>query len=185
MLTRASRSQAPADGAPAFSGALSMAARKRKTADEAPVAPSKKSKRLHTTSRDGIIQSHYSTRKLIPEGESTPWSSPAGTRQTGSFSIHPETTLKAFQQSPPDVSALPVINKAPTDVLRVFVFGLGDMSGKLGLGPNIKSTPLPVPIPKVDGREEGSYTIVQIACGGMHAIALTQDGKIVTWGRER
>lgn len=75
-----------------------------------------------------------------------------------------------------------MINQAPTDVLRVFVFGLGDMSGELGLGPNIKSAPLPVPIPKVDGREEGSYLSVQIACGGMHAIALTLDGKIVTWG---
>lgn len=154
-----------------------MTTRKRKTADEIPTVPPKKRKRLHTTSRDGIIRSQNYPRKLTPEG-----GSPSGRSRAWSFSIHPETTLTAFQESPPDVSALPIINQAPTDVLRVFVFGLGDMCGELGLGPKTKSAPLPVPIPKVDGRDKGSYAIVQMACGGMHAIALTQDGKIVTWG---
>lgn len=146
-----------------------MTARKRKAADETVTVPPKKRKRIDTTSRDG--------KGRCPSGKSPTW-----TGQTPSFSIHPETTLTAFQESPPNVSALPVINQAPTDVLRVFVFGLGDMCGELGLGPKTKSTPLPVPIPKVDGREEGSYRIVQMACGGMHVIALTQDGKVVTWG---
>lgn len=176
MFTRASRRHAPADGAPAVSGASSATARKRKATDETTNKLSKKNKCFHSGSRDGVIRGQNSTRKL------TFRSSPAGTRQAPSFSIHPKTTLTAFQKSPPDVSALPVINHAPTDVLRAFVFGLGDMCGELGLGPKTKSAPLPIPIPKVDGRGAGSYPIVQISCGGMHAIALTQDGKIVTWG---
>lgn len=176
MFTRTSRRQAPAGGAPAVSAASLMTARKRKATDETPNKPSKKSKNLHSDSRDGVIRGQNSTRKL------TSRTLPAGTRQTPSFSIHPKATLAAFQKSPPDVSALPVINQAPTDVFRVFVFGLGDMCGELGLGPKTKSASLPVPIPQVDGREEGSYSIVEIACGGMHAIALTQDGEIVTWG---
>lgn len=159
-----------------------MTARKRKAADETATVPSKKSKHHHKASRVEAIRSHDLTNNLRSEARSMSQSSPDWARETPSFSIHPETTLAAFQKSPPDISGLPLINQAPTDVLRVFVFGLGDMCGELGLGPNTKSALLPVPIPKVDARKNGSYRIVQMACGGMHSIALTQDGQIVTWG---
>lgn len=43
----------------------------------------------------------------------------------------------------------------------------------------------PVLNPFLSGAESGSptdYDVVQVACGGMHSIALTRDNKIVTWG---
>lgn len=99
-----------------------------------------------------------------------------------SFSIEPETTLAAFQASAPDTSSLPVINQAPTEVLTIFVFGTGDMSGDLGLGPKKKVAKLPTAIPNLDARKPDTYRVVQLDCGGMHTLALTADNKIVTWG---
>ncbi|ROW01334.1 hypothetical protein VMCG_05943 [Cytospora schulzeri] len=78
----------------------------------------------------------------------------------------------------------PQINFAPTQPLDIFVFGEGE-SGELGLG-NKKSDgkkPVGVKRPRLHhllpAKDVG---VVQIACGGMHTIALTKDNKILTWG---
>lgn len=76
----------------------------------------------------------------------------------------------------------PVINHAPTDILVVLAFGTGEIAGELGMGPRRKEAARATPIPRLDPRSPDSYCIVQLACGGMHTIALTDDNKIVTWG---
>lgn len=101
---------------------------------------------------------------------------------SSSFSTEPVDTLKSFTSAPPDTSDLPVINNAPTDILTVFAFGTGDMSGELGLGPKKKEAKRATVIPKLDGREKDAYRVVQVDCGGMHSLALTSDNKIVSWG---
>lgn len=63
--------------------------------------------------------------------------------------------------------AIPSLNKAPTDVLAVFVFGNGD-AGELGLGPAIQEAGRPRLNPFLK-------RVVQLSCGGMHTVALTQD----------
>ncbi|KAK3347165.1 putative regulator of chromosome condensation protein [Lasiosphaeria hispida] len=73
-----------------------------------------------------------------------------------------------------------VINQAPTQVMDIFVFGEGS-SGELGLGA-IKfegKKPIDVKRPRINHNLKG---VVQVACGGMHAAALTRDNKILTWG---
>lgn len=66
-------------------------------------------------------------------------------------------------------------NTRPNKTLRVFVFGEGS-AGELGLGSK-KATDVATPRlnPSLDG-------IVSLATGGMHAVALTADNKVLTWG---
>lgn len=101
--------------------------------------------------------------------------------ETVPFSVAPATTLTDFKNSPPDTCSLPVINETPSEVLTVYVFGTGDMSGDLGLGPNKKLAKRATIIPTLDPKD-GTYRVVQLDCGGMHTVALTEDSKIVTWG---
>ncbi|CAJ2502504.1 Uu.00g098980.m01.CDS01 [Anthostomella pinea] len=81
-------------------------------------------------------------------------------------------------------AAPPTINKRPTQTLDIFVFGDGSF-GELGLGNKKigKDSPSNVKLPrlnhKLPAKEVG---VVQVACGGMHAIALTKDNKVLTWG---
>lgn len=76
------------------------------------------------------------------------------------------------------------INFAPTNPLEVFVFGEGS-AGELGLGARKLDGRMPIDVkrprknPLLSAPTAG---IVQIACGGMHGIALTKDNKILTWG---
>lgn len=76
------------------------------------------------------------------------------------------------------------INHAPTQVLDVYVFGEGS-SGELGLGSRRvnRKKPIDVKRPRLnDNLSAKSVGVVQIACGGMHAVALTRDHRILTWG---
>ena len=73
-----------------------------------------------------------------------------------------------------------VINNAPTSRLNVYVFGEGS-SGELGLGTakNAKDVKRPRLNPFLTPEQVG---VVQVEAGGMHAIALTHDSKLLTWG---
>jgi regulator of chromosome condensation len=73
-----------------------------------------------------------------------------------------------------------VISSAPTERLKIFVFGEGS-AGELGLGPrgNIIDVKRPRLNPFLPGDKVG---VVQIAPGGMHCAALTHDNRILTWG---
>ncbi|KFA80040.1 hypothetical protein S40288_01831 [Stachybotrys chartarum IBT 40288] len=76
------------------------------------------------------------------------------------------------------------INTAPTQVLDVYVFGEGS-SGELGLGSRIINGKKPIDVKRPRLNEKLSAKtvgVVQVSCGGMHAVALTRDNKILTWG---
>ncbi|KAI0860813.1 RCC1/BLIP-II, partial [Xylaria cubensis] len=77
-----------------------------------------------------------------------------------------------------------VNNPVPTTPLDIFVFGEGS-AGELGLGskPHDGKKPTDVKRPRLNhnlGAE--AVGVVDIACGGMHAIALTKDNRVLTWG---
>ncbi|KAF6810833.1 GDP/GTP exchange factor [Colletotrichum musicola] len=78
----------------------------------------------------------------------------------------------------------PKINSAPTQILDIYVFGEGS-SGELGLGSKkldgkkVIDVKRPRLNPNLSAKDVG---VVQVACGGMHAAALTKDNKILTWG---
>ncbi|PSR97461.1 regulator of chromosome condensation 1/beta-lactamase-inhibitor protein II, partial [Coniella lustricola] len=77
-----------------------------------------------------------------------------------------------------------IYGQAPIQPLHVFAFGEGS-AGELGLG-----------VRKVEGKKPldvkrprknvllacDTARVVQIACGGMHSVALTKDNRLLTWG---
>ncbi|KAH9986728.1 regulator of chromosome condensation 1/beta-lactamase-inhibitor protein II [Xylariaceae sp. FL0662B] len=75
-------------------------------------------------------------------------------------------------------------NEVPNKRLEVYVFGEGS-SGELGLGSRKYEGKKPIDVKRprinhnLDPEEVG---VVQIACGGMHVVALTHDQRILTWG---
>ena len=73
------------------------------------------------------------------------------------------------------------INSAPQNVLALFVFGSGDC-GELGLGPSVTEALKPLMNPYFDPDEPSKFHVVQLHCGGMHTVALTDRNRIVTWG---
>ncbi|KAI1411063.1 RCC1/BLIP-II [Hypoxylon sp. FL1857] len=71
-------------------------------------------------------------------------------------------------------------NEVPSKPLDIFVFGEGS-SGELGLG-SLKydgKKPIDVKRPRINHNLKG---VVDIACGGMHCIALTNTQTVLTWG---
>ena len=58
------------------------------------------------------------------------------------------------------------------DAGHVLTLGQGDV-GQLGLGEDILERKKPALVKGLDGQR-----IVQIECGGMHTVALTDDGKV-------
>ncbi|EGX91124.1 Ran exchange factor Prp20/Pim1, putative [Cordyceps militaris CM01] len=85
---------------------------------------------------------------------------------------------KAF----PDIGK--AVNEIPHEILDVYVFGEGS-SGELGLGSKKVNGKKPIDVkrPRLNDKLDAkSVGVIQIACGGMHAVALTRDNKILTWG---
>jgi regulator of chromosome condensation len=74
-----------------------------------------------------------------------------------------------------------VLNTAPSEVLTVYVFGTGDC-GELGLGPKQKNAPRPRLNKFLDPTSPDGLRVVQLAPGGMHVVALTENNRVVTWG---
>lgn len=76
------------------------------------------------------------------------------------------------------------LNARPARELHVFGFGDG-FHGELGLGnlPHEGKMPITVKRPRLNHNLlPGRVGVVQVACGGMHAVALTNDNRILTWG---
>ncbi|KAI9302721.1 regulator of chromosome condensation 1/beta-lactamase-inhibitor protein II [Cunninghamella echinulata] len=59
---------------------------------------------------------------------------------------------------------------------EVLVFGSGD-TGQLGLGDSMLTRKRPMPLKVLDDKN-----IVDVACGGMHSIAITKEGELYSWG---
>ncbi|KAI9732112.1 MAG: hypothetical protein M1834_004208 [Cirrosporium novae-zelandiae] len=117
------------------------------------------------------------TRKMSSKPTPEPTTAPRKKRgrpaETNS-SVKPSKRLKS------DLA----INTVPSQKLDVYVFGLGDC-GELGLGPTARNGKKPrnVKRPRInDLLNAKTVGVVQIAVGGMHCVALTQDQKILTWG---
>ncbi|CAN8100015.1 unnamed protein product [Discula destructiva] len=196
MAPRTTRAATTKKAAPVANGASAAptASKKRKAAEadaEIKAAPTKKTKAKDFDVKDlDAAISDIDTAKKPKKTAATKATKakaprPAPKRAAAAppaFDIAPTSTLSDFKASPPRASSLPVINSAPTEVLTIYVFGTGDMSGDLGLGPKKKTAKLPTIIPELDGSKEGAYRVVQLSCGGMHTVALTEDSKIVTWG---
>ena len=91
--------------------------------------------------------------------------------------------VKKTRSAAPKIPA-PVISEAPTQKLNVFVFGEGS-NGELGLGHMNEENKKVIDVkrprlnPNLLPKEVG---VVQLSAGGMHAVALTHDNKILTWG---
>ncbi|KAF9880573.1 RAN exchange factor prp20 pim1 [Colletotrichum karsti] len=77
-----------------------------------------------------------------------------------------------------DTKSTKAPTKRPTTRLDVFVLGSGE-NCELGLGPNQTNAPRPRLNHLLDAESVG---VVQVAVGGMHCVALTHDGKVLTWG---
>jgi regulator of chromosome condensation len=120
---------------------------------------------------------------------------PAGNKRRGATAESLAESAKETTAAPPAkkpkaaaaskrVKATAKINEAPTKPLDVFVFGEGS-SGELGLG-SVKiegKKPIDVRRPRLNANLAAKTAgVVQIACGGMHSLALTKDNKILSWG---
>ncbi|KAG0164964.1 hypothetical protein DFQ30_009150 [Apophysomyces sp. BC1015] len=68
------------------------------------------------------------------------------------------------------------IPRLPQETGHVFVFGNGD-TGQLGLGDEMLNRKKPMPLEVLNDKE-----IVDVACGGLHSIAITKDGHLWSWG---
>jgi len=76
------------------------------------------------------------------------------------------------------------INKVPTAPLDIFVFGEG-AGAELGLGSKTINGrgPTEVTRPRLNNLlSSNDVGVVQVTCGGMHAVGLTRDNRILTWG---
>lgn len=65
--------------------------------------------------------------------------------------------------------------------VAVYVFGDGE-NAELGLGPKRTESLIPRRNPFLDPTDPSKFHVIQVACGGMHTVALTVDNKIITWG---
>jgi regulator of chromosome condensation len=76
------------------------------------------------------------------------------------------------------------LNASPSQKLDIYVFGSGE-SGELGLGHVARNGKKPADVkrPRLNDLLDASTVgVVQMAVGGMHCVALTHDGQILTWG---
>lgn len=77
-----------------------------------------------------------------------------------------------------------VVNKAPTAPPDIFVFGDGSCA-QLGLGSKTlgNMSPTEALVPRLNTLLSSEKVgVAQVACGGMHTVALTRDNTILTWG---
>lgn len=100
---------------------------------------------------------------------------------------NPSKRLKGTNSTAPNIgrrnkgsTSTPFRNTAPSTRLEVFVFGEGS-AGELGLGDAKKAKD--VKAPRLNRNlDPETVGVVNLSAGGMHAVALTHDNQILTWG---
>ncbi|GAP89474.1 putative rcc1 domain-containing protein [Rosellinia necatrix] len=120
-------------------------------------------------SHDSVSESEPRPKKKARVATADPEPAPTGWRK--------QVVLKRRKRTVVD-------NPVPTAPLDVFVFGEGS-SGELGLGSkkNEGKRPIDVKRPRLNHNLDAEKVgIVDVACGGMHAVALTKDNRVLTWG---
>lgn len=133
---------------------------KKRKADDTDVKPDVKAKKTKT------VAAKRKTVSQEPPAKPTRVAKPVGPKKSAHVAIGKK------------------INDAPKTVLDIYVFGEGS-SGELGLGSKHVNGKKPIDVkrPRLNDKlSAATVGIVQIACGGMHAVALTRDNKILTWG---
>jgi regulator of chromosome condensation len=176
------------------------ASRKRKADDDAAAPPTKKTKAAAKPAASKAKATPApakeakaapkpaakpATKKVTkPAPKAAPKSAPkaapkAAPKVAPKAKAAPATSARTVKE-PKAAKKGPVLTRAPTTKLNVYVFG-ENSAGELGLGSVGKITDVKRPrhnqflLPAQVG-------VVQIACGGMHVVALTHDNKILTWG---
>lgn len=132
---------------------------------------------------DSLKRSAGAVNGLLPNGETT---TPPPKRKRANealeYPIAKKIKASASPIPPPErATSQPSINETPSKVQSALVFGNGD-NGELGLGPNRTESLRPRTNPFLDPATESAFQVVQLACGGMHTVALAIDNKIITWG---
>lgn len=135
------------------------------------------------------LQKKSSTKKQAPQ-KKVPQKEASQTKASPQKVLQQKASQKAPSQklqgpaskssgSAGPVAAKPIINTAPISRLDIFVFGEGG-TGELGLGVknavNVKTPRLNVNL------HAETVGVVDICAGGMHAVALTHDNQVLTWG---
>ncbi|KAI0014506.1 RCC1/BLIP-II [Xylariomycetidae sp. FL0641] len=109
---------------------------------------------------------------------------PAAPRAKKAKTTHQRPAAAARAKPAAAAKPTPVINEQPSQVLDVLVFGEGAF-GELGLGSKKVDNKRPTNVkrPRLNHQLLADKVgVVDIACGGMHAIALTKHNKVLTWG---
>lgn len=137
---------------------------------------------LHETVHMGMrravaaTQTTKTSRKRSPQNDA---SSPPLKRVKTAAAIAASPQVKKGGQGAKVSTQTPFLNTAPTARLEVFVFGDGS-AGELGLG---NKDAIEVQRPRLNHiLDPNSVGVVSLAAGGMHAVALTHNNKILTWG---
>jgi regulator of chromosome condensation len=104
---------------------------------------------------------------------------PSKTQATKKAASKKSISKKTTTKTTPAARPIPVINEVLTQKLDVFVCGEGS-SGELGLG---TKNSIDVKRPRLNANLDAkTIGVVQLSAGGMHAVALTHDNQILTWG---
>ncbi|KAK3682354.1 regulator of chromosome condensation 1/beta-lactamase-inhibitor protein II [Podospora appendiculata] len=173
-----------AAAAPKKTAAASKAKKAAEESDKENTASSQTKANLAKRKRDDV-EDEDEEKTAVDEDEAQQANAPSPARSKRSASEDgDEQPAKKIKVAPKKAAAsrvqLKAINKVPTQVMDIFVFGEGS-SGELGLGAMKYQGKKPIDVkrPRINHNLKG---IVQVACGGMHVAALTNDNRILTWG---
>ncbi|KAF4998176.1 hypothetical protein FDECE_11853 [Fusarium decemcellulare] len=138
--------------------------------------PPKKTRQSAPTSRSSRAQASNTSKTTAKSISKGAISTATASKRKGSShdAVQPPSKkAKASPKKPKTATSPPASLNQP---LSVFAVGNGE-NGELGLGPNQTETHRPLINPLLS-----KFQVIQLSCGGMHTVALTTDGKIVTWG---
>ncbi|KAK3332230.1 putative regulator of chromosome condensation protein [Cercophora scortea] len=181
--TTAAPKKTAAAAAPKKTAAASKAKKATEESDKENAASSQTKSNAAKRKRDDV-EDEDEEKTAVDEDEAHPVeaASPARSKRAASDDAdeQPAKKVKVAPRKAASKVQLKVINKVPTQVMDIFVFGEGS-SGELGLGAMKYQGKKPIDVkrPRINHNLKG---IVQVACGGMHVAALTNDNRILTWG---